>query len=76
MLVERRGLYMPDNLTVSPTPIQRNVLDVAMELTTLYYRNSSEADIEKIDAIFARFYAAARELSSTRTEDLRKYLKI
>jgi hypothetical protein len=29
---------MADEVRISPTPIQRNLLDVAVDLTNLYYR--------------------------------------
>ncbi|NOU63162.1 hypothetical protein GC096_03760 [Paenibacillus sp. LMG 31461] len=64
---------MADRVEVDPTPIQRNAFDVAMELTDLYWRNSANADIEKIDSIFARFYATAKILQSTNYDLLRKY---
>lgn len=65
---------MADKVEVDPTPIQRNAFDVAMELTDLYWKNSSEANIEKIDSIFSRFYATARILQHTNIDTLRKYV--
>lgn len=65
---------MADKIEVNPTPIQRNAHDVAMELTALYWQNSNVADIEKIDSIYARFYATARLLEASNRDILRKQL--
>ncbi|GAA4827889.1 hypothetical protein GCM10023310_00700 [Paenibacillus vulneris] len=65
---------MADKINVEPTPIQRNAFDVAMELTSLYWRNKQEADIEKLDSIFARFYSMARLLEYSNGDTLRKHL--
>lgn len=67
---------MSEKVEVSPTPIQRNHYDVAVELTQLYYKLSPNADPEMIDAVYARFYATARTLGHPRFEELDKYLKI
>lgn len=61
---------MAENIKVDPSPIQRNELDVAMELTQLYWNNSTNADIEKIDSTFARFYAVAKTLRVKNYHDL------
>jgi len=55
---------MPDNIEISPTPIQRNLLDVATELTQLYYSAHSKGDIEEIQRTFYKFYAIAAKARS------------
>jgi hypothetical protein len=49
---------MSQQVSVKPTPIQRNVLDVAMELTALHVHNFG-ANKEELDQIFAKYYATA-----------------
>jgi hypothetical protein len=53
---------MADDIRVSPTPIQRNVKDVALELTLLYYQNNNTDSIEEIQETYAKFYAIAETL--------------
>lgn len=52
---------MSNEVKVNPTPIQRNLNDVAMELTNLYFkaRNFSDHSIENIQDAYKRFYATA-----------------
>jgi len=65
-----RGDSMADEVRVSPTPIQRNVNDVALELTKMYYETYNVGSIEEIQETYARFYAiAARMDSGIRTYD-------
>lgn len=56
---------MADNINVSPTPIQRNAEDVAIELTQLYYEKgdySASITIEEIQETYSKFYATARAM--------------
>lgn len=50
---------MSDEIKVKPTPIQRNVLDVAMELTQLYYECVTPKGVEEIQETFSKFYTTA-----------------
>lgn len=43
----------------NPNPIQRNLNDVAMELTTVYLRKFGVDSAEDIQRIYAKFYAVA-----------------
>ncbi|MBU3215842.1 hypothetical protein LL033_11835 [Clostridium estertheticum] len=65
---------MSDQVKVNPTPIQRNINDVAMELTELYYSasNGSEYTVEKIQQTYRKFYATAELMTSTPSEELKK----
>jgi hypothetical protein len=55
------GENVADEVKVSPAPIQRNVLDVAVELTLLYYSNSMAPIncIEDVQETFAKMFAVA-----------------
>ena len=52
---------MSNNIKVSPTPVQRNVLDVATELTLLYFKNKppSVATNDAISETFIKLHAVA-----------------
>jgi hypothetical protein len=54
---------MSDNVTVSPTPIQRNAQDVAMELFQ-YHANCFGVPEEDIQDTYAQYYALAKYLQS------------
>ena len=49
---------MADKVKVMPTPIQRNELDVATELTQLYFRDRN-GTVEEIQSAFLSFAVAA-----------------
>lgn len=51
-----------------PTPIQRNELDVAMELTKLYYESHNIESIEDIQNTFAKFKCSVEIASSLHTD--------
>lgn len=53
---------MAKDIRVNPTPIQRNLNDVAMELTQLYYREHPINDIEEVQETYAKFYAIAAKM--------------
>jgi hypothetical protein len=55
---------MPDNIEVSTTPIQRNLLDVATELTQLYFSAHPIGDVDEIQRKFFKFYAIAAKARS------------
>jgi hypothetical protein len=52
---------MNNEVKIVPTPIQRNLNDVAMELTELYFsrHSGSECTIENIQNTYKKFYAIA-----------------
>ena len=64
---------MSEDLKVKPTPIQRNSLDVAMELTEMYYVSHNQGDLEEMQNTFAKFYSSvqvAQNLKITGVLDL------
>ena len=65
---------MSDEVKVIPTPIQRNLNDVAMELTELYYRSINSNSIEKIQEVYKKFYATVRLTAGMDSEELEKIL--
>lgn len=66
---------MADAIKVNPTPIQRNILDVATELTQLYYKASSPANVEEIQETYSKFYAIALTMQATHyPKDVEKLL--
>ena len=65
---------MSDEVKVIPTPIQRNLNDVAMELTELYYRSINSNSIEKIQEVYKKFYATARITAEMSSDELEKIL--
>lgn len=61
---------MADKLNVSPTPIQRNRLDVATELTHLYFGDRTSQSINEISEVFAKFYAIVQITDSKSNSEL------
>lgn len=59
---------------VSPTPIQRNVNDVATELTLFYCRNNQVKGLEEIQKAYADFYAVANAMHRSRGKILTELL--
>lgn len=57
---------MADTIKVEPTPIQRNVNDVAVELTQLYFKNKVVGSVEEVQEVYAKCYATA--ITARRTE--------
>ncbi|WP_392454821.1 hypothetical protein ACF3OH_11975 [Chryseomicrobium aureum] len=60
---------MANDVSVSPTPIQRNKFDVAVELTALegtVFGFENHVDIEKA---FAKYYSLATKLEAHRRSD-------
>jgi hypothetical protein len=49
---------MADEIKVAPTPIQRNELDVATELTQIYFKSRTPESVEDIQITFAKMFAA------------------
>jgi hypothetical protein len=52
---------MAEEIKVSPTPIQRNLLDVATELTKLYYETHTPSDVEEVKNTYSEFYKTVVE---------------
>lgn len=48
---------MSGNVSVKPTPIQRNPIDAAMELTQMYFKQGFYTGTEKLEDIYSKFYA-------------------
>ena len=67
---------MADEIKVTPTPIQRNLNDVVMELTELFYtrQTSQEYTVEKIQEVYKKFYATVRLTAGMDSEELEKIL--
>jgi hypothetical protein len=60
---------MADNVTVSPTPIQRNANDVAIELFKFHSRSFGVAENE-IEQTYAKYYALAKYLQTKNGSNL------
>jgi len=52
-------MNLAETVKVEPRPIQRNVHDVAVELTHLYYENKPIGSIEELQEVYTKFYATA-----------------
>ena len=65
---------MPEEIKVRPSPVQRNVLDVATELTLLYYSKNSFSSVEQVQETFVSFYAAVRTAEFSGSKDLIDFL--
>lgn len=56
---------MADQIKVSPTPIQRNYNDVAIDLLNIYIQNGDytqdEITEDKIVELYKKFYKASRD---------------
>lgn len=63
---------MADNINVDPTPIQRNYLDVAMELTQLHFQEFSVKNDEHIKQMFTEYYSLILLLERTRVNNIVK----
>lgn len=50
---------MADQGKVAPTPIQRNLQDVAVDLTNLYYHQKTAKTVEEMQETYLKFYAVA-----------------
>lgn len=64
---------MSENISVSPTPIQRNELDVAMELLALHV-NKVPVEAEEIGDLYAKYYSLAYILKKGKPNDLKQFL--
>jgi hypothetical protein len=68
------GGGMPEDIKVKPTPIQRNTLDVATELTQLYFSRYNPDTPEEIQEVFLKFYAVAEAADNINYRYLKAYL--
>lgn len=64
---------MSENISVSPTPIQRNSLDVAMELLTLHV-SKTPVEANELSELFAEYYSLANILHRKSPSDLKVFL--
>lgn len=65
---------MSDHIDVSPTPIQRNLNDVATELTVQYYKIHPDMKPEEIQEVYAQFYAVAILMKATNYVNLKDFM--
>lgn len=66
---------MAEKIEVKPTPIQRNVFDVAMELTQLHFDKFGVDGDDCIKDKFAEHYALVTILKSTSSNNKRRLEK-
>jgi len=64
---------MSDNIKVSPTPIQRNSADVAMELLNIHLQNV-HFQATDIGGIYAQYFALAKTLEYKSPSDLKEFI--
>lgn len=50
---------MAEKLDIKANPIQRNLNDVATDLTKIYYESNRADSIEEIQEAYIKFYATA-----------------
>jgi hypothetical protein len=63
---------MSDTVRVSPTPIQRNKFDVAVELTQLHFEQNINTTSNDIEGLFAKYYALAEYCEKVHLSKLQK----
>lgn len=61
------------DVKVSPTPIQRNANDVAIELVNLHASRFG-VEQDEIPELFAKYVALARYMNSKNYNDLKRFL--
>lgn len=64
---------MSEKVSVKPTPIQRNSLDVAMELVNLHV-NKEAVEASELGELYARYYAIAYTLTRKGESELKDLL--
>jgi hypothetical protein len=67
-------IIMAEDIRVNLKPIQRNLHDVALELTQLYYENHHMGDVEEVQETYARFYAIAAKMDYLSNRDFDKMI--
>ncbi len=65
---------MADEIKVNPTPNQRNLQDVAIELTQLYYRDRVVGEVGNIQETYLKFFSIASHAFNSSDERLDAYL--
>lgn len=65
---------MSDDTKLKPVSIQRNPLDVATDLTLMYYSSHSIESKEDVQDTFLRFYAVSEAARLSNYRELYKYL--
>jgi hypothetical protein len=60
-----------ERVYVDPTPIQRNTIDAAIELTQLYLRYGFNEPDEKLEDIYSRFFSLVHTLHRKPYDNLR-----
>lgn len=62
------------NMEVKLAPIQRNINDVAIELTELYYSQYKFNSIDELSDTYSKFYSMVSILGVCGTEKMKNYL--
>ena len=65
---------MSDEVKTGSAPIQRNLNDIAMELTQLYFSERNPGTIAQIQDTYKRFYATARNASGISLDEAKRIL--
>ncbi|KNF07156.1 hypothetical protein CLPU_22c00080 [Gottschalkia purinilytica] len=63
---------MANDVSVKPTPIQRNELDVAMELTQFHFKRFGVDNAEHMKQIFTEYYSLVQYLELIRFNEIDK----
>lgn len=61
-----------NNVKVSPTPIQRNKLDAAIDLLNIHRDSYGFKNQEEIETLFAKYYAVAEVCERKSAKDLQE----
>lgn len=65
---------MSNDVRVDPTPIQRNTLDVATELTQLCFRDKTVGSVLEVEEAFIRFHTLLRALREKDCSAFKEFL--
>lgn len=65
---------MAEDINISPTPIQRNSSDVALELTLLFYKVNPINSVEELQETYTNFFVLAKSLNGMGSTVLKKHL--
>jgi len=65
---------MGDKIEVKHVPVQRNVLDVATDLTLAYTATYGIGSVEEMQQVFLKFYAVAQHAWNAGRTEMAKYL--
>lgn len=64
---------MSERISVKPTPIQRNIYDVAIELVNLHV-SREPVDTSELGELYTKYYAIAYTLSKKGAAELDNFL--